>query len=114
MDSYIKYVLKLQKSPLENPLSNFTYALQSEGTKRQYPRKLKVFFDFCLQSSKDLDSQAVEFAKKGKDQFWVNSQIIKFIILQKDRMYKEGIAAGTVRKICRSHFILRQVIGCGS
>jgi hypothetical protein len=60
--------LKLQKNQLENPLSNFAYALQSEGTKRQYPRKLKVFFDFCLQNSKDLDSQdKVEWLKTNSE-----------------------------------------------
>jgi hypothetical protein len=88
--------LKLQ-TPLENPLSTFAYALQSEGTKRQYPRKLKVFFDFCLQQSNDLETQAVEFAQKCRDRNWVNAQIIHFIIFQKERMYKEGISAGTVR-----------------
>ena len=88
--------MKLQ-TPLENPLSTFAYALQSEGTKRQYPRKLKLFFDFCLQQNNDLETQAVEFVKKGKDHSWVNSQIINFIIFQKERMYKEGKSAVTVR-----------------
>jgi len=96
-------VLKLQ-TPLENPLSTFAYALQSEGTKRQYPRKLKVFFDFCLQHNNDLETQAVEFAQKCSDRNWVNAQIINFIIFQKERMYKEGISAGTVRNTIKPYY----------
>ena len=96
-------MLKLQ-TPLENPLSTFAYALQSEGTKRQYPRKLKVFFDFCLQHNNDLETQAVEFAQKCSDRNWVNAQIINFIIFQKERMYKEGISAGTVRNTIKPYY----------
>jgi hypothetical protein len=29
-----------------DPLSAFTYALKAPETRKQYPRRLKVFFDF--------------------------------------------------------------------
>jgi hypothetical protein len=72
---------------LENPLFNFTYALQSEITRTHYTRRLKAFFDFCLSNNtKDLNSKAVRFVKKGKDDSWVHSQIVNFILFLKDRI----------------------------
>ena len=78
------------------------YALQSEATKRHYPRRLKVFFDFCLNNSKDLNYQAIQFVKNGKDNSWVCSKIINFILYQKERMNKGDIAAGTVRNYIKA------------
>ena len=37
----------------ENPLEMFMYALKAPESKRQYPKRLKVFFDF-LTSKKEL------------------------------------------------------------
>lgn len=95
-------MLKLQKQPLENPVSNFMYALQSQATKRQYPRRLKMFFDFCFTNKKDLDSQAIQFVKNGKDRSWVYSKIMNFISFQKQRMNKGEIAGGTVRNYIKA------------
>lgn len=93
---------RLQKNPLQNPLSNFAYALQSEATKRQYQRRLKVFFDFCLNNNKDLTSQAIQFVKIGNDNSWAYTQIINFILFLKERMSKGDIAAGTVRNYIKA------------
>ena len=104
MGSYLKLVLsnKSRNPILENPLSNFAYALQSETTRKHYTRRLKAFFDFCLDGKKDLNSQAIHFVKKGKDDSWVYSQIVNFILFQKERMKKEEIAAGTVRNYIKA------------
>jgi hypothetical protein len=90
-----------QKESLD-PMSNFMYALQSTATKRQYPRRLKLFFDFCFNNSYDLESQAIQFLKKSKDDSWAYSQIMNFIMFQKGRMNKKEIAAGTVRNYVKA------------
>jgi hypothetical protein len=35
-----------QEEEEEDPMANFIYALKAAGTKRQWPRRLKIFFDF--------------------------------------------------------------------
>jgi hypothetical protein len=49
----------------ENPLSVFLYALKAPETKRQYPRRLKVFLDF-LKLDGTLEQQSKEFLEKAK------------------------------------------------
>lgn len=84
------------------PLDRFLIALKAPETKRHYPRMLKVFFDCCLNNSKDLNYQAIQFVKNGKDNSWMYSKIINFILYQKERMNKGEIAAGTVRNYIKA------------
>jgi hypothetical protein len=54
-----------------NPLSQFMYSLKALETRRQWPQRLKMFFDF-LKIEGDLDHQAKSFANKArKDHQWV-------------------------------------------
>jgi hypothetical protein len=48
-----------------NPLSQFLYALKAPETKRQWPNKLKVIFDF-LGLHGNLDEQARQFLALSK------------------------------------------------
>jgi hypothetical protein len=48
-----------------HPLSVFLYALKAPETKRQYPRRLKVFLDF-LKLEGNLEQQSKEFLEKAK------------------------------------------------
>ena len=56
-----------QKKDLELPISNFLFALKSPESKRQYPRRLKMFFDFEFDKSLDLETQATLFLKQAND-----------------------------------------------
>jgi hypothetical protein len=49
----------------DHPLSIFLYALKAPETKRQYPRRLKVFLDF-LKLEGTLEHQSKEFLEKAK------------------------------------------------
>ena len=55
-----------------NAIDNFLYALKAPETKRQYPRRLKVFLDFLQLDSpysdfdQDLRYKASVFAKLAK------------------------------------------------
>jgi hypothetical protein len=46
-------------------ISNFLFALKSPESKRQYPRRFKVFFDFDRDKSLPLEEQANLFKKKA-------------------------------------------------
>jgi hypothetical protein len=41
------------------------YALRTNETIRQYPKRLKIFFDCGLDSSLNLEEQAILFYKKS-------------------------------------------------
>jgi hypothetical protein len=49
----------------DNPMAVFLYAVKSPESKRQYPRRFKMFLDF-LNLSGDLQNQAKEFLRNAK------------------------------------------------
>ena len=53
----------------ENPLQMFMYALKAPESKRQYPKRLKVFLDFLTSKNElihsDLENQCIEFMTKS-------------------------------------------------
>lgn len=78
-----------------SPLSQFMYSLKASETKRQWPRRLKVFFDF-LNIEGDLDSQSRYFVDKAKDLQWGQETLIRFISFQNERVKKGKISPATV------------------
>jgi hypothetical protein len=54
----------------ENPLQMFMYALKAPESKRQYPKRLRVFLDFLTSKSEldhsDLENQCREFMEKSQ------------------------------------------------
>ena len=80
----------------ENPLSVFLYALKAPETKRQYPRRLKVFLDF-LKLDGTLEQQSKEFLEKAKqDPQWAQHSLMQFMVLQKERAKKGEISYSTI------------------
>lgn len=49
-----------------SPLYPFMYALKSSEARRQYPKRLKMFFDY-LKLQNQLEEQSTEFLNKTKD-----------------------------------------------
>jgi hypothetical protein len=80
----------------ENSLSVFLYALKAPETKRQYPRRLKVFLDF-LKLDGTLEQQSKEFLEKAKqNQQWAQNSLMQFIAFQKERARKSEISYSTI------------------
>ena len=78
-----------------SPIDNFLYALKAPETKRQYPRRLKVFLDFLqIDSSysdfdQDLRYKASIFAKLAKDSpQWALDKLIKVHFISKRKSNK--------------------------
>lgn len=78
-----------------SPLSQFMYSLKAPETKRQWPRRLKMFFDF-LNIEGDLDSQSKYFVEQAKDLQWGQERLIRFISFQNERVKKGEISPSTV------------------
>lgn len=80
----------------QDPLSVFTYALRAPETKRQYPRRIKVFLDF-LKIDGSLQQQAITFLAAAKqNKIWAEDSFMKFIEYQKERCSTGAISESTV------------------
>ena len=91
----------------ENPLAMFMYALKAPESKRQYPKRLKVFLDFSTLknelSSLDLENQCIEFmANSQRDSKWANNKLMEFVLYQKERVYKDQIVYATIRNYLKA------------
>jgi hypothetical protein len=81
---------------LEDPLANFLYALKAPETKRQYPRRFKVFLDF-LQLDGTFEEQTREFLIRARQNGrWVQDNFMRFILFQKERAKREEISESTI------------------
>ena len=69
----------------EDPMTIFLYALRAPETKRQYPKRLKVFLDY-LRLGGNLQEQAKQFLTKAKQNpQWAQYSLMQFISFQKER-----------------------------
>lgn len=80
----------------DDPLLQFTYALRASETKRQYPRRLKVFMDF-VKIEGELNQQAKILKEKiQNDRDWFKRSLIRFFEFQKERAGRNDIAYSTI------------------
>jgi len=79
-----------------NPIDHFIYGLASPESRRQYPRRFKVFLDFLgLEGS--LNEQAKSFWSKAKHHSkWAEEKLMQFINFQKKRVESGEISPSTV------------------
>ena len=85
----------------------FMYALKAPESKRQYPKRLKVFLDFLSSkkelSHSDLENQCKEFMTKSQtDPKWANKKLMEFVMYQKERVYKGEIVYATIRNYLKT------------
>ena len=79
-----------------DPMNQFMYGLRAPETRRQYPRRLKIFLDF-LQLDGSLDFQVRTFYCRTRDDpSWAQEWLMKFISFQLDRVNKGEISEATV------------------
>ncbi len=77
------------------------YALKAPESKRQYPKRLKVFLDFLTSknelSHSDLENQYSEFMAKSQIYpKWANNKLMEFVLYQKERVYNDQIVYATI------------------
>jgi hypothetical protein len=74
------------------------YALKSSEARRQYPRRLKLFFDFVWLRG-TLHEQAIEFVRRLKEDITPEQDnLLRFLDFHKERVrrVRGQLAAGTV------------------
>jgi hypothetical protein len=77
-------------------MSVFLYALKAPETRRQYPKRLKVFLDF-LKLEGSVEKQAKEFlARANEDQSWAQASFMRFMSFQKERARTGEISYSTI------------------
>jgi integrase len=90
-----------------DPYDSFLYALKAPETKRQYPKRLQVVFDYLLSINElketKLENQCKEvFSKTLQNPHWLTSCLMKFIIFQNERIQRKEIVAITAYNYIRS------------
>jgi hypothetical protein len=84
-------------SNAHSPLESFMYALRAKETKRQYPKRLKIFFDCGLDSNLTLEEQSIIFYRNSiKNNNWTFLYFKKFIEYQKTRVTNGEITGTTI------------------
>jgi predicted transport protein len=74
-----------EQEELQDPMGVFLYALRAPETRRQYPRRLKVFLDY-LKLEGPIEQQAKEFLAKAKQNMqWAQNSLMQFITFQTER-----------------------------
>jgi hypothetical protein len=92
----------LSTSIAKDPMAVFLYAVKSPESKRQYPRRFKMFLDF-LGLAGSLKEQAEEFLKNAKlDPEWVQNNLIQFISYHNDRAKRGEISVSTIPNYYRA------------
>ena len=82
----------------QDPLSMFLYALKAPETKRQYPRRFKVFLDF-LKLEGTFEEQAKQFLVKARaNPQWAQDNFMQFVAFQIERTRRKEITESTIAK----------------
>jgi hypothetical protein len=86
----------------EDPMDVFLYVVKSPESKRQYPRRFKMFLDF-LGFAGVLEEQVKEFLRNAKgNPEWVQNSLIQFISYQNDRAKRGEISVSTIPNYYRA------------
>jgi restriction endonuclease len=85
-----------EQQEYQDPLSVFMYALKAPETRRQWPRRLKVFFDF-LKLEEPIGAQAKQFLIKTKQNSqWAQDNLLRFMSFQRERVRQGKISEATI------------------
>jgi hypothetical protein len=80
----------------QDSMSVFLYALKAPESRRQYPRRFKMFLDF-LKLQGTIDEQAMEFLTKARQNpQWAQDNLMRFMALQNERARRKEIAECTI------------------
>ena len=75
----------------KNPIAVFMYALKAAESRRQYPRRFKIFLDY-LRLEGNLEEQAKELHLKATESHqWAEDALIGFISYELERVKKREI-----------------------
>jgi hypothetical protein len=94
--------LKQLQEKAQSPVDSFLYALKSSEARRQYPKRLKLLFDF-LGLSGPFEEQAKAFLDRARTNMqWSQDNIMLFLDFQRQRVMRKEIASGTLKNYYRA------------
>jgi integrase len=75
--------------------------INSPQTRKQYPTRLKQFFDFIGLEGDDLEQQGQAFLDQARqgDDMWASQQVMFYLDHHKQRVFRKEIAAGTLQNL---------------
>src|SRR5919198_3116028 len=86
----------------KSPITVFMYALKAPESRRQYPRRFKIFLDY-LGLKGSLEEQVQEFYMKAIENYqWVEEVLMSFIGYEKERSKKGEISVSTIPNYYRA------------
>jgi hypothetical protein len=85
-----------------SPMTVFAYALKAPESRRQYPRRLKIFLDYLgLEGS--LEEQAEQFYLRAvSNHAWTEESLMAFIAYEKERSKHGEISDSTIPNYYRA------------
>jgi hypothetical protein len=94
-----------------NPVLYAFKYLNSPETQRQYPKRLKLFFDHIEMSGKDIEEQGQAFLEKATgNKQWAEEKIFLFLDFHKQRVLRKELAAGTLKNLCLARIETRRLV----
>jgi integrase len=96
-----------------DPYSMFIFAMNAPQTREKYTTRLKRFFDFIdlpadgnnnnVSTIIPIDERCKHFVEKAKnDQKWLLNNVLKFLLVQKERVERKEITGATVRNYVKT------------
>jgi hypothetical protein len=80
----------------KNPMTVFAYALKAPESRRQYPRRLKIFLDY-LGLEGNIEEQAKQFYLSAiSNHAWAEESLMAFIAYEKERSKNGEISDSTI------------------
>ena len=85
-----------EQHEIQDPLAAFTYGLKAPETKRQWPRRLKIFLDHIILNG-TFEQKARQFFEKARyNPNWAQDNLMRFIAFQNQRAMKGEISETTI------------------
>jgi hypothetical protein len=86
----------------KNPMTVFAYALKAPESKRQYPRRLKIFLDY-LGIEGNIEEKAEQFYLSAvSNHAWAEESLMDFIAYEKERSKNGEISDSTIPNYYRA------------
>lgn len=88
----------------ENPLTFFMYALKAPETRRQWPRRLKIFLDYLnMEGNRSIEEEALQLVNKARQNpRWLQESLFRFMALQCERVRRGEISGSTIPNYYRA------------
>ena len=96
----------------QDPMTKFMYALKSRESKRQYPRRFKMFLDY-LKLEGTINEQAKEFLLNTKNNpQWTEEKFMDFVSFQLERVSRGEITESTIKNYYKSTKLFCEMNSC--